>query len=524
MRSDSRRPMVDGDMTTPTAFSELDDLHTTRWQPKHQTYEQELIGVYQLFNPDVGSAEERYRATTANVQRLLDEAVAAGVHLRAYGGGWSMSRCQATDGWLLETSGLNLLFHLRPTSIRADYAGNRDALWLAQGGCSIAGLSRRLQPVGQSLHACGASNGQSIAGAIATGTHGSAIRFGGVAEAVRALHLVVSPTQSIWLEPEGTPVTEDGFAAHLGAELRRSDEQFFAALVGFGSMGFVQGVLVQARPAFTLRAFRRRLPYDDAFRMAIGGFDPARLPVPLPDPARPPAELFHYSVVIDPFHPERGVFVTAMYDQACGPGSTSTRAAGIAPGDELYGTLGKILDLLPDVIPGIVSNLVTGDQKDLTDVCGSLDDQFPATETRGKAAGVGVSVAVADAIRTLELIIGVNAAHGPFPCILALRFVPGTRATMGFTRFPQTCVIDVDGPYSTRTRSYFARIWQALHDSGIDYGLHWGKVIGLSAAETRRLYGARVDRWVDARHRLLPDAAVREVFRNTFLDELGLSG
>ena len=100
---------------------------------------------------------------------------------------------------------------------------------------------------------------------------------------------------------------------------------------------------------------------------------------------------------------------------------------------------------------------------------------------------MGVSVAAADAIRALELMMEINAAHGPFPCILAMRFVPGTLATLGFTRFPSTCVIDIDGPYSTRTRSYFARIWQALHDSGIDYGLHWGKVIGLSAAETRRL-------------------------------------
>ncbi|MGH7511934.1 MAG: FAD-binding protein [Gemmatimonadales bacterium] len=510
-------------MTAPTPFAELRDLGVTQWQPKHETFTQPLIGLYQLVNPALGTMDERYRHTTANVQRLLGEAVAAGVHLRAYGGTWSMSRCAATDGWLLDTSDLNLLFRLRPASIRADYAGDRSALWLAQGGCSIAGLHRRLIPQGQSLQACGASNGQSIAGAIATGTHGSAIRFGSMQEQVRALHLVVSPTESIWLEPADTPVTEVGFAEHLGARLVRDDELFSAALVGFGSLGFVQGVLLQTRPAFTLRAYRRRLPYDDAFKAAVTGFDLGALPVPVPDASRPADRLWHYSVVIDPFHPERGVFVTAMYDQPCGPGSVSTRSAGIAPGDELYGTLGRLLDLLPGVIPGAVSALVGGDQRDLTDACGTLEDQFPATETRGKAAGVGVSVAAEDAIRTLELIIGINTAHGPFPCILAFRFVPGTRATMGFTRFPMTCVVDIDGPYSTRTRSFFARIWQAMHDSGIPYGLHWGKIVGLSAAETRRLYGARVDRWVAARERLLPDRAVREVFRNEFLDELGLS-
>ena len=47
---------------------------------------------------------------------------------------------------------------------------------------------------------------------------------------------------------------------------------------------------------------------------------------------------------------------------------------------------------------------------------------------------------------------------------------------------------------------------------------------GLSAAETRRLYGSRVDRWIAARHQILPDPAMCVLFRNTFLDERGLSG
>jgi hypothetical protein len=507
----------------PTPFPELKDLDQSVWTPKHLTFEQSLQGVFRLDNPVAGTNEARYKATAKNLQRLLGEAVAKGVRLRAYGGTWSMSRCAATDGWLIGTKSLNLLFHLRERSVRPEYPGDRDALWLAQGGCSIAGLSQQLKPFGQSLPACGASNGQTIAGAIATGTHGSAIRFGGIQEAVKGLHLVVSPTKTVWLVPETGTATTDGFAAQLGAVLDKSDERFNAALVSFGSMGLVQGVLVQARRAFTLRSFRRRLPYDDAFKQAVGTMDLARLPVPSPAMSLPVASLFHYSVVIDPFHPEQGVFVTAMYDQPCGPGSVPPNPGGVAPGDELYGKLGTLLDLLPGVIPSAVSFLVKGDQKDHTDVCGALDDHFAATETRGKAAGVGVSVATTDAIGALDMMIEINRAHGPFPCILALRFVPGTQATLGFTRFPQTCVIDIDGPFSTRTRSYFARIWQALHDSGIDYGLHWGKVIGLSAAETLRLYGDRVARWKEARRQLLPEPAVREVFRNAFLDELGLS-
>ena len=510
-------------MPKPVPFPELVDLHQTVWTPKHLTFEQSLQGVFRLDNPAGGTNEARYKATAANFQRLLRDAIAKGVRIKPYGGTWSMSRCAASDGWVIGTKSLNLLFHLRERSVRPEYTGDKDALWLAQGGCSIAGLMRQLKPFGQSLPACGASNGQTIAGAIATGTHGSGVRFGGIQEAVRGLHLVVSPTRSIWLVPATNTATTDGFAAQLGAELVRDDELFDAALVGFGATGFVQGVLIQARRLFTLRSYRGRLPYDDTFKGAIAAMDFATLPVPAPAAGLASADLWHYSVVIDPFHPERGVFVTAMYEQPCGPGSTRPNPGGIAPGEELYGKLGSLLDLLPGLIPGAVTLLVEADQKDHADLCGTLDEHFAATETRGKAAGVGVSVATTDAIGALDMMIDINRAHGPFPCILALRFVPGTAATLGFTRFARTCVIDIDGPYSTRTRSYFARIWQALHDSGIAYGLHWGKILGLSAAETRRLYGDRVDRWRAARDLLLPDAAVQEAFRNAFLDELGLS-
>jgi hypothetical protein len=510
-------------MPMPGPFPELKDLQQTVWTPKHLTYKQPLQGVFRLDNPSAGTNETRYKATALNFQRLLNDAVAMQVGMKAYGGMWSMSRCAATEGWLIGTKSLNLLFRLRQRSIRPEYTGDKAALWLAQCGCSIAGLTRQLKPLGQSLPACGASNGQTIAGAIATGTHGAAVRFGGIQEAVRGLHLAVSPTSTIWLVPATDTATTDGFAEQLGAKLLRDDELFNAGLVSLGGVGFVLGVLIQAREIFTLRSFRERLPYDFAFKAAITNLDLNTLPVPSQAQALLRADLWHYSVVIDPFHPERGVFVTAMYEQACGPGSTRPNPAGIAPGDELYGKLGALFDLLPWSIPGAVSLLVEGDQEDHTDLCGTLDEHFAATETRGRAAGVGVSVDVLDAIRALELMLDINRSNGPFPCILALRFVPGTSATLGFTRFPRTCVIDIDGPYSTGTQDYFTRVWQALHNSGISFGLHWGKIIGLNAVETRRLYGDRVNRWRAARDRLLPDAAVREVFRNKFLDALGLA-
>ena len=84
--------------------------------------------------------------------------------------------------------------------------------------------------------------------------------------------------------------------------------------------------------------------------------------------------------------------------------------------------------------------------------------------------------------------------------------------------------MDVDGPLSNRTRSFYARIWQALEMAGIPYTIHWGKMIGLSATECRRLYGNAVDNWVAARQTLLSTSDLRHTFSNRFIEELGLVG
>jgi hypothetical protein len=82
--------------------------------------------------------------------------------------------------------------------------------------------------------------------------------------------------------------------------------------------------------------------------------------------------------------------------------------------------------------------------------------------------------------------------------------------------------VDVDGTLSNRTRSFYSRIWQSLATNGIPYAMHWGKLLGLSGAEVRRLYGADVDRWLIARRGLLPPP-LRQTFSNRFLEELDLA-
>ncbi len=501
-------------------MSPVIDTGQTSWQNKHETYTQGLRQVLQAVNDPFGTGTqfERYNRTTKALRGLVQRAVREGARLRAFGGGWSFSGAPATDGYLLDTSPLNLWFPVRPGMIHPDYPGPRDGLYFLQCGNSIAGLNRNLLTQQRSLRTTGASNGQSIVGAMSTGTHGSAIDIGAVQDCVVGIHLIAGPDRHLWIERASRPAASDEFARLLGAELRRHDDLFNAVLVSFGAFGLIHGVMIETEPVFLFEMHRIRQPLDDRLRRVITTLDFTGAGLPGGN-ARPR----HFDVVINPYDMEDGVYVTAMYQRPFRRDYPRPPQGGLAPGDDVLQFVGTVTDVLPALIPGVMTAVVTSQYKTTTTaILGTTNDIFPTTTTRGRAAGMAIAVPAERALETMELILDINRRDGPFPCLTALRFVPGTQALLGFTRFERTCVVDVDGTLSARTRRFYSLIWQALAISGIPYALHWGKMLALSAAEVRRLYGANVDRWLSARRELLTPELQR-TFSNRFLEDLGLA-
>src|SRR6185295_10049256 len=72
---------------------------------------------------------------------------------------------------------------------------------LVAAGMTIHVVHRELAKVGRALQTSGASDGQTFAGAIATGTHGADLKVGALHDTVLAVHLVVSPTRSVLIQP-----------------------------------------------------------------------------------------------------------------------------------------------------------------------------------------------------------------------------------------------------------------------------------------------------------------------------------
>src|SRR5215217_4594771 len=162
----------------------------TSWANKHDTYRNPIQALLLAQNdpPESGDPLTRYNRSTRMLQALIGDALREQVRLRAYGGGWSFSGAPSTDGWMLDTSALNLWFNIGAASLAPAYQGSRDSLTFVQCGNSIAGLNRNFRLKGRSLRTTGASNGQSIVGAMSTGTHGAAIDVGAVQDYVVGIH------------------------------------------------------------------------------------------------------------------------------------------------------------------------------------------------------------------------------------------------------------------------------------------------------------------------------------------------
>lgn len=492
-----------------------------RWQNWHQNFTQPVKQLLDVWNakPEVADLNT-YAGTTRGLEKLVGQALKDGTSVRALGAGWSFSPIAATDGILINTKPLNYRFALEG-SAHPQHRGDPSNLFFAQCGNSVAELDHYLDSVGKSLKTCGASNAQTIVGAMSTGTHGAAIDVGAVPDYVVGLHLVVGPDRHVWLEQASAPGIADAVPRSLGAELIRDDAIFNAARVSFGSFGIVHGVLLEAEPRFYLQVYRYRRPLDEALWHTMDTLDFTRLELPRPAAQRP----FHFQVILNPYDLAGGAYMTVMYkDRAPAADCTPLPSEGrITQGDAALEVMGFITDHASSVTPFVINQLVKLFFSDVNGACGTLGEVFSDTTTRGKAGSTALGLPLGRVREAAEIALKINEKTS-FAGLVAFRYPKASDATLAFTRHrPQTCVLELDGPWSSTTRKFYRQVWRAFDAAGIPYTFHWGKVHELDATRVRRMYGdAAVDAWRAARNGLLATPKLRKVFANDWLRGLGM--
>jgi hypothetical protein len=85
-------------------------------------------------------------------------------------------------------------------------------------------------------------------------------------------------------------------------------------------------------------------------------------------------------------------------------------------------------------------------------------------------------------------------------------------------------MISIDGVDSAISRAFFAAAADRVEAAGIAFTQHWGKTNAYTPQRVTKAYGANVQKWLDARRKLIPAAADRALFDNDYIRERGLAG
>ena len=488
------------------------------WRNWHETVSQPVSHFEVLRNADESqSSLADYNRTTASIQDLIRTGVERNISIRAVGGAWSFTNIAATDGILLATQRLNYRFALPQSQLQQQYGTGELPVFL-QCGISIADINRYLDTRGQALPTSGASNGQTIAGALSTGTHGSAVAFGAIQDCVVAVHVATGPDTTVWIERASRPILADDMIARFGATIIRDDSVFNAALVSFGCFGIILGVAIEPVPAYFLHAWRQPIALTSAVWQAIRDLDFAALDLPVS-----PGSIHHFELLCNVLDNER-TLVTVMH--RC---STRPPGAGRMPSDSKFGKGDSALDAIGAITAAwdgttpIAAKLLTNAYKPYANIAGTCAEFFKDTSTRGRGASTAVGVPLRHAEQAFE--IACSAVRGAnAPAFVSMRFVKATSATLGFTMHePVTAVTEIDGAYNNPTLRAQKAFWDTIRSDGIPHSFHWGKFNDLDAVRLRMTYSdQRVDDWIAAR-RMLIEPACRQVFSNAFSDAIGVS-
>jgi len=522
----------------------IETFELKKMQNKHQNFTHQFSKrlSYRLKNPKQGSSTlERYNATTQNMQWLIQQSLHKGERLRALGSKWSFNKIGFTKDRIVDTKSLRIKFGLRPAHLNTSTNIEAGNLFLLQCGNTIIDINAHLEGRGRQLKKCllasGASNGQTIAGAISTNTHGSAFNFGAVHDAVRGIHLVTGPDSHVFVQKESAPVVNQQFANLLGlsdTSFISDDDVFNSVLVSFGSMGIIHGVLLETAPIFHLEKYRTRLPLSNQLFQAMDTLNFSNLN--LPQPINPSAsELYHWALVVNPYEVDnggKGIYMTTIYKvpYQSNQAKTTLSDRGFTYGDDTLGIIKGLIDKLRPfsqaAIKPLVNTIIRNEYKDseVFPWLGTMGETFSYTSLRGKAASMAFAVDIQHASACLQLILHLIKNEKPFPGVLGIRFIKGTEATLGFTHFPKSCVIELDGVDSKLSQDFYALLWKRLNQQQIPFSLHWGKINHYLNEDTlSAMYGsAKIDEWKKVRNWLLDSEQLKAVFTNAFMERLGL--
>ena len=188
--------------------------------------------------------------TEAAIVEEIVAAAAEGDMIKVVGAGHSFSGIQLTDGSVSAGSSGRMISLDRYAGVVGSPAWAEDGSYAdvtVRAGSRLCDLNTALEALGLAFINLGSCAAQSIAGAVATGTHGTGKLLGSMSTQVVGLRLLDA----------------SGVAHDVSAGTASEADLFSAARVGLGALGVVVEVTVRCVPLFKMKETTYSLPLSD---------------------------------------------------------------------------------------------------------------------------------------------------------------------------------------------------------------------------------------------------------------------
>jgi hypothetical protein len=153
---------------------------------------------------------------------------------------------------------------------------------------------------------------------------------------------------------------------------------------------------------------------------------------------------------------------------------------------------------------------------------GTIGETFRNTLFRGKLFSVAFGLDCRDFKSVVDLCLEINKKN-KLAGVLAFRFVKGGQATLGFTKWEKSCVMEMDGVDARVNHQYVKLLAEAMVKKKIPFTLHWGKINRiLDKEKLKYMYGEdRISSWKQQRSRIM-SKEIQKLFNNEFMQQAGL--
>tara|TARA_R110001606_G_scaffold137327_5_gene275230 strand:- start:2597 stop:4111 length:1515 start_codon:yes stop_codon:yes gene_type:complete len=492
------------------------------WANYHETAECNLKDRIELANGDEKNGRAHLKGVAETVLALLREAKQYQIPVRPIGAGWSPSPINVVeDGWLVETLRLNRTYKLSAKDLHEDCEVAAESLLLVQAGATVDEVYESAEEIGRSLRTGGASNGQSFAGACATGTHGSVWQAGGIQDHVRAVQLV-TPERILWIAP-AKAMLSDAFIAQTGSEIIRDDRIFAAAQLHVGAMGFVTAMLIETDPIYMVQNIQKaaKISREHIDWLCRGEFKKFSCAFGLNEVP------YFQQVILNPFDPfDKKCLLRFLYKRPFDASIPPPPPRDMGAGYDALTLLGKAMaqsDLFKGAIMQFAMEQGYPNNRDVDDPP-AIATWGHTTEEHAPIASLFNGSVTLDRNKLSEVfdLIIDSFRRGGGGTVVTLRFVRQAEGLLAPAHWPDNVVIDFDGPNVESSHQGYKKVIEALDDAGIAFTRHWGKTNNLDERRVQRDYGQKFADWKWAQAQVMPDPADRQVFANDELVKLGL--